>query len=132
MKNSYFSELCLKPYSSISWNIALICFWCCLLFSHLDRMSFRHAVANSSPVKIVFITCWKKPGATFNPKGRRFSLKSPLCVLIAYNLDHSSSAFTCRYTSDRPILENTLPLFSQEKISSGEGSGLYVVFNSVI
>ena len=105
MMSSQFSEPSSRPYSSILWNTALIYFLCCLLFSLLIRMSSRCAVANSSPANIESITCWNKLAATFSSKGRRFSLKSPLCVLIANNFDHSSATFTCRYASDRSILE---------------------------
>ena len=47
-------------------------------------MSSRYTVVNSSPAYIMSITCWNRPGDTFNPKRRRFNLKSPLCVLFIY------------------------------------------------
>ena len=104
IKNLHLSEPSLKPYSFMIWNPALMCFLCCSLISLLNKVSSWYPGQIWCPLHIG--TSWNHVGTSFNSKGRRFSLKSPLCVLIA-NFQHSLSTFTCRYASDRPILENT-------------------------
>ena len=102
-----------------------------VLFLLINRMSSRYAIANSIPANMVSITCWNNLGATFNSKGRRISLKIPLCVLIAHNWEHSSFTFPCWYGSDRSVLENSLLQFSLEKISFGEGNEYVWSFNPI-
>ena len=111
----HFSGPSLKLFSLILLNTFRTCFLCSSVFSLFISMSSKYATANSRPARIASMICLKWLGSTLSPNRRRLRAYTPQCVWMVKYLEHFSSTLTCRYASDKSILENVFPPLSLEK-----------------